>query len=154
MKQQRRHELQTNVLADTLGKQIQALQPYSKVVTIGLIAVVVIVIGYIYLSAQQQTLAGASWADYFKAIGSHDAAKLDEVAQLHKDTAAGFWARQAAGDLRLTAGSGQLYMDRKEAQKSLREAEERFRTNEKEGSRYPGLVERLRVGFSALEVRA
>jgi tetratricopeptide (TPR) repeat protein len=148
MKTQRRHELQTNVLADYLGKQIQTVRPHFKTITIGAIAVLLALVGYVYLLQQQRARAGKGWADYFKAIGNRDVKQLDEVAQLHSGTVAGFWARQAAADLKLAKGSGELFTDRKEAQKSLREAEENYVAIEKDATAYPLLVERARFGLA------
>lgn len=148
MKTQRRHELQTNVLADYLGKQIQTVRPHSKTLTIGAIAIVVVLIGYVYLSQQQRASAGKGWADYFKAIGNRDVKQLDEVAQLHGGTVAGLWARQATADLKLAKGSGELFTDRKEAQKSLRDAQENYEAIEKNAAAYPLLVERARFGLA------
>ena len=148
MKTQRRHELQTNVLADYLGKQIQTVRPHSKTIMIGVIAILVAMIGYVYLSQQQRAGAGKAWANYFKAIGNRDVKELEGVAEQHSGTVAGFWARQATADLKLAKGSGELFTDRKEAEKSLLEAKENYDSIEKDATAYPLLVERARFGLA------
>ncbi len=148
MKTERRHELQTNILADYLGKQIQTVRPHSRTIMIGVIAVLVVIIGYVYFSQQQRARAGNAWANYFKAIGNRDVKELEGVAEQHSGTVAGFWARQATADLKLAKGSGELFTDRTEAKKSLREAEQNYLAIEKDATAYPLLVERARFGLA------
>ena len=68
MKTQRRHELQTNQLADTIGMYLQKVRPYQKQILYGLVAILLLAGAVLYLSTQQQARAGASWEDYFSAM--------------------------------------------------------------------------------------
>jgi hypothetical protein len=148
MKTQRRHELQTNVLADYLGKQIQEIRPHARTITIAILAVLVVALGYMYFSGQRQAKAGVAWSDYFKAVGNRDANSLEEVSKLHAGTAAALWAHQAVGDLKLAEGAGRMYTDRKESARVLREAEEHYRAIEKATSAPPLLTERAYFGLA------
>ena len=65
MKTQRRHELQTNQLADRIGVYLQKVRPYQKQILYGVAAVAVLGGAVLYLSSQQQAKAGVSWQEYF-----------------------------------------------------------------------------------------
>jgi hypothetical protein len=126
MKTQRRHELQTNELADYLGTHLQRIQPYSTHLMVGVIALAVLLAGSVYYITKQRAKRGISWTDYFDAIGARDARSLEEVGKLHNGTKAALWAQQSAGDIKLATGAGSLYSDRKEAEKSLKDAEKLY----------------------------
>jgi hypothetical protein len=148
MKTERRHELQTNELADYLGKQYVRLQPHAKTIAFGALAVVAAVVAYLYFSSQQSTKAGAGWSDFIKAVGNRDVTGLTEVAKLHAGTPAGAWALQAAADIKLASGAVTLYSDRKEAERNLKEAEAQFRLLEQEAAQNPMLLERAQFGLA------
>ena len=145
MKTERRHELQTNWLADHLGNQAQQLRPHAKTIAFGAVALIAAAIAYVYFTAQQSTKTGAGWADFIKAVGNRDVNGLTEVAKLHGGTPAGLWALQAAGDIKLASGAGTLYSDRKEAERNLKEAEAQFQIIEREATQNPMLLERAQV---------
>src|SRR5210317_150148 len=109
MKSQKRHELQTNELADHLGRYMQAIQPYQNLVLFGVVAAIVIVGGVLWLSNQQTAKASASWSEYFVALGQQRADGLEEVAQIHDGSTAALWALQSAGDVKLSSGEEKMY---------------------------------------------
>jgi hypothetical protein len=100
------------------------------------------------VSSQQQAKAGASWEDYFGAMVEQQPEALIEVARLHSDSTAALWARQAAGDMKLSTGAMLLFRDRNEARKSLKDAEKEFLAVEQDGARYPMLLQRARYGLA------
>jgi len=167
MKTQRRHELQTNELADRLGKYLQQIQPYSRHITIGLGLVVAAVIGGVYYSNMRAAQQGASWSDYLAAFGSQDSDALEEVAKLHGGTTAALWSLQSAGDIKLAMGTRQIFTDRDEAEETLKDAEDHFLAVyaelldvdpetlkvseehfEKDAPGHPELVQRARYGLA------
>ncbi|NLF73567.1 MAG: hypothetical protein GX575_31400 [Candidatus Anammoximicrobium sp.] len=148
MKTQRRHELQTNQLADTIGMYLQKVRPYQKPILYGVVAIAVLAGAVLYLSTQQQARAGASWEDYFSAMIEQRPEALDEVARLHQGSTAALWAQQGAGDIKLAMGASLLYRDRKEAEKNLKDAEKAFLDVEQQGARYPLLLQRARYGLA------
>jgi tetratricopeptide (TPR) repeat protein len=148
MKTQRRHELQTNQLADRIGVYLQKVRPYQKQVLYGVLGVAVLGAAVLYLTSQQQAKAGVSWQEYFKAMVEQRPDALEEVARQQSGTTAALWARQAAGDMELATGASLLYRDRKEAQKSLKDAEKQFLAVEQDGARYPMLLQRARYGLA------
>lgn len=148
MKTKRRHELQTNTLADEIGVYLQKIRPYQKQILYGAITIIVLAIAVLYISGQQQARAGASWEDYFTAMVEQRPEALDEVAQLHSGSPAALWARQAAGDMKLMTGANLLYQDRKTAVKNLRDAEQDFSAVEQAAAAYPMLLQRARYGLA------
>ncbi len=148
MKTQRRHELQTNTLADRIGHYLQRIRPYQKTILYSVVAVAVLAVALLYLSTQQQAKAGASWEDYFSAMVEQRPEALEEVARLHDGSTAALWARQAAGDMNLAMGASLLYRDRKEAEKNLKDAEKDFLAVEQQGARSPLLLQRARYGLA------
>jgi len=148
MKTQRRHELQTNWLADYIGKHLQQIQPYQTHITFGVVLIAVLCIGAVYYMNKQRTRSGVSWSDYFDAFGARDAKALEEVSKLHDGTTAALWAKQSAGDIKLATGAGLLHSDREEAEKSLKDAEKLFLAVEAGGAGNPMLVRRARLGLA------
>ena len=67
MKTERRHELETNQLADSLGHWADAIRPYANSILVGILALVVAAAVY---RAQRRTAAetAAAWDEYFAAI--------------------------------------------------------------------------------------
>lgn len=148
MKKERRHELQTNRLADAIGLYLQKIRPYQKHVLYGAVAVAVLGGAVLYLSTQQRARAGASWEDYFSAMVEQRPEALEDVARLHNGSTAALWAHQGAGDIKLAVGASLLYRDRKEAKKNLLDAEKDFLAVEQQGARYPLLLQRSRYGLA------
>ena len=86
MKTERRHELQTNTLADHLGKWIIAVRPYTSVIIIAFVAVAVVTIAWqvtASLSAGQQ---GKAWDDFEAARSQLVAANDSAAAAANIDT--------------------------------------------------------------------
>lgn len=148
MKSQHRHELQTNELADTLGVYMQRIQPYARQIGLGILAVLLVIVVGIYLNNQRLARAGAGWSDYFQAFAQRDPKALGEVARLHSGNPAALWAEQAAGDILLATGAGQMFSDRKEAETSLRSAEKHYKAVEQAAARHPMLLNRARYGLA------
>lgn len=148
MKTQRRHELQTNKLADEIGVYLQKVRPYQKQILYGVATLAVLGAAVVYLSNTQQAKAGASWEDYFDAMVDQQPEALSEVARMHGGSAAALWARQAAGDMKLSTGAMLLFRDRDEARKNLKDAEKEFLAVEQDGARYPMLLQRARYGLA------
>ncbi len=119
MKSERRHELQTNYLADHLGTAVSGGKPYATYVIGGLIVAVFAALAYGFYSSQVAKASSAAWGDYYFNIGSGDAEIFQQVAQDHPGTTAALWAKQAWADNRLLDGLDQLYTDRKAAEETI-----------------------------------
>ena len=58
MKTERRHELQTNVLASSLAHWTEAAQPYGKAVLAGVLAIIIALFAWLYISSQSSHAHG------------------------------------------------------------------------------------------------
>lgn len=153
MKTVRRHELQTNVLADSLGHYLQAAQPWLKTGAIVAAAAVVIGLGALMLSQRQHAKSGAGWTAFARVVGD-DATTSENQAKdfrkVHEDfgsSSAGLYARLAAGGLALHRGAEQLFVNRKEAESALKEAKRDFEIVVDQ-ARDPLLVDRARFALA------
>jgi tetratricopeptide (TPR) repeat protein len=118
--------LQTNVLADWIGKHLQQVQGYSKTILAVVLLVVAAAIAGTYLNQGQSARSQASWNQFFEAFGERDPEALEVVAAANQGTVAGVWARLAEADLKLAEGIGDLYTNRDNAKKNLAEAERNY----------------------------
>ena len=108
MKTERRHELQTNVLADWLGHHVEQLRPHSKTITIAVAAVIITALVGAYMVSFQATQASAGWSDYYAAVFEQSSERLETVAQIHSGTLPAVWARLSEADLELAQGMQML----------------------------------------------
>jgi tetratricopeptide (TPR) repeat protein len=133
MKTERRHELQTNVLADWLGHQIEAVRPYTNALLATVLVLVAASLAIAYFVNDRSARNSEGWADYFAAMSERDATRLRTVAALDDDAAWAkkrpvwaLWAAQSAGDLELGRGLASLFTSAEEANSALRKAKECF----------------------------
>ena len=122
MKTERRHELQTIVLADWLGKKIIALEKYSRAAAGIVIALLIAVFVVFYFSKQQASRRATGWSKLFQGSVERDLTQMRETAEEHRGTEVGLWALQSAADLHLEEGSNLLYIDRVDAASRLSKA--------------------------------
>ncbi|HND52564.1 MAG TPA: hypothetical protein PLV92_09215 [Pirellulaceae bacterium] len=152
MKSERRHELQTNYLADWVGHQVDSIRPYTRAIAGTIGAIIVIFLVYSFVSHQQFVKAGMAWQSYLLALRERDqddqAAALQKVARDEGGTPAGVWALQTEADLDLDRGSRLLFTDRDEAVKTLERAEKNFEQVETLAQRDRLLLERARFGLA------
>ncbi len=126
MKTERRHELQTNVLADWLGQHLEQVKGYSKAILAVILLVTAAVIAGAYLIQDQASRSQASWGQFFQAFGERSPEALEIVASSHPGTPTAVWAKQAEGDIKLAEGIGDLYTNRDNAKKNLAAAEKSY----------------------------
>jgi hypothetical protein len=143
MKTKRRHELQTNILADWMGKQIEVLRPHSQAIAIGAIAVVAIIAGAIALSQWLGSREPGGWPEYFGAFAERDPEKLQEVAETEGvDDRAANWALLTAAELQMSEGAQQLYEDKDEGADILEQARDKLAALAKRSPSDPYLKQR------------
>ncbi len=129
MKTERRHQLQTNQLADQLGKTIESTKPYLKWIGIGVAAAIVLVLTVTFISHRQNVATGNAWAEYIQALSETDRQlALQDVATVYPGTAAATWAELAKADLNLGQGCQSIYQNKEEAEKLLNEAIEGYKS--------------------------
>ena len=99
MKTDRRHELQTNELADWLGEHAKQYLPYAKT-GIGIaVLIIAALFAFNIMRGQKEGRRVGSWNEYFTASELADLEGLREIAQRYKGTEAAAWALQSAGDI-------------------------------------------------------
>lgn len=142
MKAQRRHELQTNDLADWLSRTINQAQPHAKLIAGLAVAAVLVVLAVVYLSGRADKQMGPAWEEYYQAAAMEGAEQriqeLKRVADLYPDTPAGLWALQTAGDAQLMRGADLFYKNRLDGEDELQKAESSFLAVLDKASDLPG----------------
>lgn len=150
MKTERRHELQTNTLADALGHTVDQVKPYSQFLVGGVLAVIVIVGVVKFLSVRSQSEQVDAWNTYLHATtsnASESAEDLNRLIQQYPSTPAAQFAHLSLADQSLSDGIGQLFQNRAEANEKLRKAEEHYQAVQKSASD-PLLLQRATLGLA------
>ncbi len=152
MKSQRRHELQTNILANWLGEKLEQAKPYMKTVFAVLVTVLAVYGVWLYISSQQGSQMAEDWRGYFdgygKAIIDQDPEPLEDLAHSLGNTPAGLWASKSAADLVLAEGNRSLFRDRDMAEQSLRSALDMYVALESKAQGDAMLLDRVRLGIA------
>ncbi len=126
MKTERRHELQTNVLASKLAHWTEAARPYGRAMLAGILALIVAIIVWGYVATQNKRQVAEGWNDYFMAVGARDDQRLQDVAEQFSGTVVADFARLTLADWELDSGTNRLLTDRTLAREQLRDAAERY----------------------------
>lgn len=130
MKSKRRHELQTNELADRLGHWIEDFRPHATRVVVVVVGCVAILAAWFFLASSKERKQSLAWRSYMLA-GSNPqgdiVAELTLVADDFRNTLAGLWAAQTAADIESARGTRLLFTDRASAETSLSLAKNRYR---------------------------
>jgi hypothetical protein len=130
MKSTRRHELQTNQLADRLGHWIEAARPYgTTILLVGGGAILILFAAYFLVSSKEKSVE-AGWQSYLLAgvnsAGGDIVEDLDNVTDQFTGTQAGQWAALTAADIRASRGVEKLFTDRAAAETDLNSAKTHY----------------------------
>jgi tetratricopeptide (TPR) repeat protein len=150
MKTERRHELQTNTLADALGQAVDSVKPYTQIAVGAVLAVAVILFVVKYLSFRSQEGVVDSWNMYLQAStqgGTEGTEELRRLIEQYPDSTAAQWSHLFLADQELNDGIEQLFQNRTEAKEKLRKAEEHYQSVQK-GASDPLLAERATLGLA------
>ena len=153
MKAEHRKELQTNTLADHLGKMIQGAKakpsPNSLVIWIFVLLVLAVLVGWKYFSANSLEKRSQDWTGLGEVNSSEE---LQAFADEHPKTVPGLVARFQRARVALQQSLERLYADgaREQALKELKEAEETYAelANDKEARDKPLLVQEALMGVA------
>ncbi len=127
MKTERRHELQTNTLAATLARWIEVAKPYSRAAMAALVAIVVALFAWGFLSSQNSRRVAEGWTEFYDAsMQPNRVERLADISQQYAGTQVSDWARLTLADLQLTNGTNRLMAQKQEARDELRQAAEGF----------------------------
>lgn len=148
MKTERRHELQHNVLADTLERWIEAVKPYSRALLAGLIGIVVLFAAWAYLANQNARHAAEGWTEYFDAMMSPDPREaLNDIVTRYPGTPVGMYSRAVLADIQLDDGTGRLFVDKSAGRDELQKAAEMYQALMIEADE-PSLLARATFGLA------
>jgi hypothetical protein len=153
MKAEHRKELQTNVLANSVGRMIRGLRtrpnPSSVVVAIFVIGAVLIFLLWHYFSGKSQESRGQLWAQLENTSSLKD---LRSFADSNAKTVPGLVARFQEARVLQQSGLERLFSDvdsvREDAQKNLQEARELYEGLAKETSDRPLLRQEALMGVA------
>ncbi|MFH1922126.1 MAG: hypothetical protein ABIP48_19860 [Planctomycetota bacterium] len=120
--------MQTNELADRLGKFIEQVKPYSNLI-LGAVLVVVLGIVAAILWAQQSTARSAkAWEGFYGAMATGGPAELEQIVKRYPGTDVAHWAAVLAGDLYSIRGSHELFENKPSANEQLVKATNHYGT--------------------------
>jgi hypothetical protein len=128
MKTERRHELQTNVLADRIAKSADTIRPYGKTIlgVVLLLLLAVVVLSFWNSQKRQKTVDG--WDQFFTALSSGDESALEETASEYGGTSVASWAKLVEADITLSEATAQLFTDKVDAQQKLKAAVDSYQS--------------------------
>ncbi len=129
MKAKRRHELQTNQLADWLGTKVEHVKPYFSWIIGAVLLLIVAAIVVSIRSARQTRATAEGWERYddaqrdgFEAVNRSEALtledslqRLENVAIEHTGSPLEIYARLAIGDIHLESGANLVESNRSAA---------------------------------------
>lgn len=122
MKRERRQELKENELAELIGRWMQKIAPYSQAILIGLLAIIVLYVGWIVWANWARAVEQNAWNALYSALETGGPADLEAVAEQYPRTDAGHWARLLAADLHLRFGCQEILSNKANAAQELRKA--------------------------------
>ncbi len=147
MKTDRRHELQKNELADSLGHWIESVRPYNRMIAGAMIAAAVLLFGYAYVSAKSTQKLANGWTAYLQAFNTGDRDKLTTTAEKYPGTPVASWSNLIVADMRLNEGSNQILKNKSDARESLRRAAEGYQ-DVYDHAREPLVLQRALFGLA------
>ncbi len=145
MKAQKRHELETNYLADWLGQMFKKTEPYHNTITWALVAVVVLLGVYVAWSKFAHRSEASAWDDFYSALAGDNFVELERIAEDHPGTPVAHWALIVSADARLANACMQVFANKDTAAQDLEKAVKAY-TTVIEQSREPRLRQRALFG--------
>jgi tetratricopeptide (TPR) repeat protein len=154
MKSEDRHKMQRNELADWLAKSIEQVKPFSNLIFLVVVLILLLVGAFMWWMRQSADRDAVAWAEYDRAAVSGDPKDLDEIGDLHAGSEVAQWAAVAAGDAYLGTGCEELFRNKSAATAALKDAVDHYRTVQEQGHT-PELLERASFGLArAYEAQA
>lgn len=147
MKNQRRHELETNALADRIGMGLERAQPVMPLVVGGLAIAVIGALVWALYTSRVNRQAAVAWTDYYLQLEGSDAEAFRDVAASFPNTPAAGWAHLTAGNTMLEQGIELLYRDRAAGEEMLQSAIAEFEAAASRG-RPPQLMTKANFGLA------
>jgi hypothetical protein len=130
MKTERRHELQTNWLADRMGELILVTKPYLKGVVGVLLAALVLWCTYLFLAHRADAEAASGWTSLWQGLlgGPTATEQLQTLSDTSPKRPTGEWAQLILSDNALTNGVNSLFTDKTAGRSQINIALDGYRT--------------------------
>jgi len=129
MKSERRHELQTNELANWLARQYERHRGQMPTIAWGVLAVVAVGLAISLWTSKEQNSSVGAWEE-FNSIGAVDPKarpkRLKELAERFPDSDVALWAKLDLADQLCFDGRTKLDVDREIATTYFREAQQTY----------------------------
>lgn len=122
MNNQRRHDLERNVLADKMGESFDKVQPLYKPILLVVAAALVGFFGYQLIKGQSSKAEAKNWTEFYFNRTSGDAESYAAMGEEFGNTASGQWAHHSAAQGYLRDGIDSIYINRKEGVENVRKA--------------------------------
>lgn len=134
----RQAQLEQNIVAENLGSFFKKIEPYSKLILAGVVALVVVLIAFgLYSSDQSAKRSDATWNLIME---------NPEVAVKFPNTEPAAWALLFQGNNDLAQGVNSLYQDRDVAETLLTDAKDQF-IKAREASKDTIVISRANYGL-------
>jgi len=107
---QKKQDLQSNLLADRTEEFFISLKPYLKWFAAALVVLVAAGIAYGLRQQTAEKIAAESWTEFYFAGGRPD--QLDAITQTYPGTQGALWAQQTGSDSLMARALSSVYLDR------------------------------------------
>ncbi|HEX3999795.1 MAG TPA: hypothetical protein VHX65_14690 [Pirellulales bacterium] len=130
MKTERRHELQTNWLADRVGEGLVVVKPYMKAVVGLLLAGLVLWAALLFMAHRTEVERRESWNKLWAGLngGSNGASELELLAEANAKRPTTDWARLVLADADLNEGVTEWFTEKAAAHTQLDRALTMYKT--------------------------
>ena len=126
MKAERRHELETNSLADWIGHHLPWISTRANTI-LGLLAAGLAAVVLLWIvQGRTGRLEASAWDAFYGASFDNSLGALDEVAQQNAGTTAGSWAALMAADSALSTAVDLMLTDRQQAMTRVKESRDAY----------------------------
>ena len=122
MQSDRRHELETNFLADMVDRVTERVRPHLAAIGLAAAALVIGSAAWSLVDSRRIAARQESWDACIAALSNGQAAAINDVAARYPGTPAAQWARLVLADGMLDQGSQALFTDRALAEQRLQAA--------------------------------
>jgi hypothetical protein len=150
MKTERRHELETNELADSLSHWIDGIRPYRNTIIGAIILVVVVGWGGILVTRRNTAQTAMAWEECFQVLNQRSGDPvlgLTQLSEQYENSPVGLWSQVLAADIDLQEGTRLLFSDTVVARSKLNASVEAYREILKR-SQSDDLEQRARYGLA------
>lgn len=147
MQTDRRHELETNDLADSAAALAERVSPHLRTIGLAAVALVLGFAAWSLVGARREAAREESWTAFMAAAEDPRPEALDLMADYHQGTPAARWARVVMADRLLGRGSQALFVDREQARQLLEGAADRYKSV-LDASPPPAVAERATLGLA------